>query len=123
MSVKEEAERRFDAARLRRAFENKDLEAMLDLYTEDAQYRAISKASPPRQAHALRGRERIGELLQEVFGRDLTMEVKNIVVEGDHLAYEEECTYSDGNKVHSITMADLDGGRITRQTTVEAWDE
>lgn len=54
---------------------------------------------------------------------EMTHELRNVVVEGNHAAYEELCTYPDGTQVLGIAMLDLENGRIRRQTTVEVWDE
>ncbi|MBB4932443.1 ketosteroid isomerase-like protein/quercetin dioxygenase-like cupin family protein [Lipingzhangella halophila] len=123
MSIKEETPHRFNAGELRHALEDKDLDAMLGLFTNDAEYRIVSKSSPPSSPHVLRGRDQIGEFIRDVFSRDLNHELKNVVVEGDHVAYEDLCTYGDGTRVIGVCMADLDNGRISRVTDVESWDE
>jgi ketosteroid isomerase-like protein len=123
MAIREEAGRRFDAGELRHALEDKDLDAMLALFTDDAEYRMVSKTSPPSSPRVLRGRDEIGELMRDIFSRDLSHELQNVVVESDHVAFEDLCTYADGSKVVGISMADLVNGRISRITDVQAWDE
>ncbi|ASU86195.1 polyketide cyclase [Nocardiopsis gilva YIM 90087] len=123
MSIMEEAGQRFDTGQLRHAVEDKDLDAMLALFTDDAEYRIISKGSPPSSPQVLHGRDEIGELMRDIFSRDLSHKLQNVVVEGDHVAFEEVCTYGDGTRVVGMSMADLVNGRIRRVTDIEAWDD
>ncbi|QVQ50895.1 nuclear transport factor 2 family protein [Spiractinospora alimapuensis] len=123
MSVTEESGAGFDTATLRHAIEDRDVDAMLGMLAEDAEVRTVNRNAPPGAPVALHGRFEIEGALRDVFGREMTHELRNVVVEGNHAAYEELCTYPDGTQVLGITMLDLENGRIRRQTTVEAWDE
>ncbi|MBB6171967.1 putative cupin superfamily protein [Nocardiopsis mwathae] len=122
MAVKEEAGQRFDVDGLRHALEDKDLDAMMSLFTEDAEYRIISQSSPPSAPRVLRGRGEIGDLMRDVFSRDLDHRLQNAVVGGGHVAFEDLCTYSDGTQVAGMAMADVVDGRMSRVTDIEAWD-
>jgi hypothetical protein len=53
----------------------------------------------------------------------MTHEVAFSVAEGSQLAFSQACTYPDGAKVFCLAMVELKGGRIARQTLVQAWDE
>ncbi|GAA3729819.1 ketosteroid isomerase-like protein [Spinactinospora alkalitolerans] len=123
MSIMEERKQPFDVAELRHAIEDRDAEAMLRLFADDAEMRIVNRNSPPRAPQTLRGRDQISEALRDVYGREMRHELRNVVVQDDHAAYEELCTYPDGTKVLGIMMVDLANGRIMRQTGVEAWDE
>jgi hypothetical protein len=39
------------------------------------------------------------------------------------VAFNEVCEYPDGTRVLCAAMLEVEDGRITRQTNVEAWDE
>lgn len=108
---------------LRHAIEDRDAEALVRTFADDADYVMVDQTRPPSAPMALHGRTRIEETLREVFARDMTHELERCVVEGDHAAYTERCTYPDGTKVMAMSMLDLRDGRIVRQTTVQAWDE
>ena len=45
------------------------------------------------------------------------------VTEGNKLAFTQACTYPDGAKVFCMAVLELDDGKITHQTVVQAWDE
>ncbi|WP_393916251.1 nuclear transport factor 2 family protein [Halostreptopolyspora alba] len=123
MTVEKEAGPRLDVDTLRHAVEDRDSEAMLSLFTEDAEYELINRNAPPGSPHALHGREEIGAAVRDVFSRDMTHELVSVVIEEDHAAYEELCTYPDGSRVLAIAMLDLTDGRIASCRTIEAWDE
>jgi hypothetical protein len=46
-----------------------------------------------------------------------------VSADGSHAAYLEQCRYPDGTRVLSTSMLDLRDGRITTQTSLQAWDE
>jgi ketosteroid isomerase-like protein len=113
----------FQAETLRRGIEERDVAALLSLYTEDAELRMIDRTSPPSTPRVLCGREEIGAMLYDVCSREMTHTLDRLVVQGDTAAYMESCRYPDGTRVLYSGMLDLVDGRITRQTGVQAWDE
>jgi hypothetical protein len=71
----------------------------------------------------MQGREAIGEMLDDVYSRDMTHKLERCVVQGDQVAYTESCEYPDGMRVMSESMATLRDGKISEQTMIEAWDD
>jgi hypothetical protein len=53
----------------------------------------------------------------------MTHRVETGVSDGDRLALTQSCAYPDGMKVYCSAMIELKGGKIARQTVVQAWDE
>ena len=53
----------------------------------------------------------------------MTHNVEAAIVQGNRLAFNENCAYPDGTKVFCSASADLTDGKIAIQTTVQAWDE
>jgi hypothetical protein len=54
----------------------------------------------------------------------LQMSSQNVLIaEGNRLAFTQACAYPDGAKVFCVAMLELEGGKIARQTVVQAWDE
>src|SRR5690606_748548 len=119
----QEAQRPFDSELLRHAIEDGDLDAMLGQFTEDADLEMIDRRTPPSAPMTLHGREAIGDMLREVYSRPMAHRLDRCIVQGDHVAYEETCTYPDGTKVTSMSMLELSDGKIARQISVQAWDE
>ncbi len=108
---------------LRRAGEQRDPDAMLELYADDAEVRIVDRNTPPSSPHVLRGKEEIAEYLRDVFGRDMTHTIENEVVGEDRVAFNVACEYPDGLKVLTATTLEVRDGKISRQVSVEAWDE
>jgi SnoaL-like domain len=112
-----------DLEALRRAAEGKDPEAMLSLYADDAEYVRVDRNSTPSSPMALRGKEKVGEYLRDVFSRDMTHRIENEVVGEDRAAFNWACEYPDGTKVLAAETVELRDGKIVRQVSVQAWDE
>jgi hypothetical protein len=53
----------------------------------------------------------------------MTHTVEGGIADGDRLAFTQSCAYPDGMKVFCSAMLELKGGKIVRQTVVQAWDE
>jgi hypothetical protein len=45
------------------------------------------------------------------------------VADKSRIAFTQSCAYPDGAKVFCMAIVELDGGKIARQTAVQAWDE
>jgi hypothetical protein len=114
----------FELDLLRRGVEERDPEAMLSLYADDAELVEVDRTNPPKAPRVFRGKEAIGAHLRDVCARDMTHRLERPVIAADRIAYSEACRYADGTGVLCMTTADLDaGGKIARQVAVTAWDE
>ncbi|HEY7593387.1 MAG TPA: nuclear transport factor 2 family protein [Actinophytocola sp.] len=113
----------FAVERFRRGIEERDTNALLSMYADDAEIRIVDRTSPPSGPRVLRGRQAIAEYLTDVNGRDMTHELERVVAQPDGVAYLEACRYADGTRVLCSAVLDLAGGRIVRQSGVQAWDE
>jgi SnoaL-like domain len=112
-----------DFEALRRAAEDKDAEALANFYAEDAEVRIVNRETPPSSPHVLRGRGRIAEYLKDVCGRDVKSRIEDEVVGEERIAFNEACEYPDKTRVLSATTLEVQDGKISRQVSVEAWDE
>ena len=108
---------------LRRAGEQRDPDAMLELYADDAEVRIIDRHTPPSSPRVLRGKEEIAEYLRDVFGRDMTHTIENEVVGEDRVAFNVACEYPDGTRVLAAQNLEVRDGKIVREVEVVAWDE
>jgi ketosteroid isomerase-like protein len=111
-----------DADALRRAFSDRDADALLALYADDATVELVDHVNRPSAARHLRGRDELRAHLQDVFGRDMTHAVDIVAAAPDALGYVVRCTYPDGTKVVCAASAELRDGRIVREVGVQAWD-
>jgi ketosteroid isomerase-like protein len=112
-----------DFAALKRAVEERDAEAQLALYADDAEVRLVDRVNTPRSPRVLRGREEIRDWLEDICARDMTHVVQTPVLGEDALAFIEVCRYPDGTNVLCVTVAELSDRRIVRQVAIQAWDE
>jgi len=113
----------FDIDVFRRAVEDGDTDTLVGQFAEDADMETVDRRTPPSAPTVLHGRASIEEQIRQVYSMDLDHEVLECVTDGDHAAYTELCTYPDGLAVRSISMLDLEDGRIVHQSMVQAWDE
>ncbi|MER6980363.1 nuclear transport factor 2 family protein [Streptomyces carpinensis] len=113
----------FDTEALRRGIEGQTASTLLSLYADDAEIRIVDRDTQPSRPKVLRGREEIGSMLEDVYGRDMTHRLEQCVVQGDHAAFVESCAYPDGVRVLAESMISLRDGKITDQVLIQAWDE
>ena len=114
---------KLDIEDLRRAQEQRDLDAMLDLYAEDAEIRIVNRNTPPSSPYVLRGKEEIAEYLRDVFSRDMSHSIENEIVGDDRLVYNVAYEYPDGTRVLASENLEMRHGKVVRQVEVVAWDE
>ncbi|TCJ16404.1 nuclear transport factor 2 family protein [Rubrobacter taiwanensis] len=112
-----------DFEEMRRAIEECDAEALIGLYAGGAEMKIVNKNTTPNSPRILRGKEEIAGYLRDVCGREMTHRVENAVIGEDRAAFTEACEYPGGMKVLAATTLEVWNGRISRQLTVEAWDE
>jgi hypothetical protein len=114
----------FDLAAFKRAVESGwDLEALLPLYDEDAEYVIVDKNNPPSSPRVIKGRMAIGEYLKEAPSHGLTSRIDHAVRSDELVALTFNCRYPEGTRVLCNSMLELDHGLVVRQTDVQAWDE
>ncbi|HEY2602226.1 MAG TPA: nuclear transport factor 2 family protein [Thermoleophilaceae bacterium] len=112
----------FDPQTVRRATEERDAEALLALYADDAQIEVVDSEHQPSSPQIARGKAEIGELLRDVAGRDMTHRVEGLALDGDKLAFTVRCAYPDGTLVLCMASAQIEDGKIVRQTNLQVWD-
>ena len=117
--------------RIRRALEDRDLDALAALYSEDATLEEVSNLNPPSHPAVARGREAIllrlrQEMLHDpVSGWSRNLESATLVdgVETEEaVAFVEVRTYAAGDRAQAVHVARKHGGRIDRDRMVIAWD-
>jgi ketosteroid isomerase-like protein len=117
--------------RIRRALDDKDLDALAELYTEDATLEEVSSLSPPSHPVVLHGRDAIRarlhrEILEDpISGWTRQLESATLVdglETADAVAFTELRTYAAGDKAVAQHVAHKHGGRIERDRVVCAWD-
>jgi ketosteroid isomerase-like protein len=110
-------------ADLKRAIEGRDGAALAGLYAANAVVRIIDRDNPPSKPRELKGKAAIASFYEDVCGRNMSHKLEDGIAEGDRIAFTQSCAYPDGTKVFCSAMLELEDGKITRQTVVQAWDE
>jgi hypothetical protein len=114
----------FSTETLRQGIEGDKAANLLSLYADDAELRIVDRNTQPSNPRVLHGRSEIGELLEDVYSRDIkTHKLEKCIMQGDQVAYTESCEYSDGVRVFSESMITLRDGKIAEQIMLQAWDE
>jgi hypothetical protein len=113
----------FDTEALRRGIEGHSATDLLSLYADDAELRIVDRNTQPSHPMVKHGRGEIADMLNDVYGRDMTHKLEECIIQGDHVAYTESCEYPDGARVLAASMMSLRNGKIVEQTLLQAWDE
>ncbi|MFE6869124.1 nuclear transport factor 2 family protein [Kitasatospora sp. NPDC057692] len=113
----------FDVRALREGIERADARALLALYADDAELRVVDRKTQPSHPLVMHGRDEIGAMLDDLYARETSHTLEQVVVQADRLAFLESCRYPDGVRVLVSSTAELRDGRIVDQTSVQAWDE
>jgi ketosteroid isomerase-like protein len=110
-------------AGIKRAIETRDGRALTNFYTDDAVLQIVDRNNPPSKPREVKGKTAIGTFWDDICSRAMTHQVESSVVDGNQLAFSQACAYPDGLKVLCMALCELKGGKIARQTVVQAWDE
>jgi len=110
-------------ADLKYAIEARDGAALAGLYAEDAVMRIIDRNNPPSRPREIKGKAAIAAFHDDVCSRAVTYTIEAGVADGARLAFTQSCAYPDGVKAFCSAMIELKGGKIVRETVVQAWDE
>jgi ketosteroid isomerase-like protein len=108
---------------LKQAIEGRDAKTLASFYAEDALVRVIDRDNPPSKPRELEGKAAIAAYYNDVCGRAMTHRIDSAVADGKTMAFTQACAYPDGTKVFCAVMLELNGGKIIRQTAVQAWDQ
>lgn len=110
-------------AAIKQAIETRDGRMLASLYAEDALLRIVDRNNPPSKPREVKGKAAIGTFWDDICSRAMTHRVETSIAQGNQLAFSQACAYPDGMKVLCLAICDLKGGKIARQTVVQAWDE
>ncbi len=113
----------FDLSTLTRAIEERDAEAQLAMYAQDATVTIADRVTQPGEPRVLHNRGEIATWITDTCARDMTHVVGQTVQDASGAAFTNACRYPDGTNVLCATVLELSGGLIAHQTVVQAWDE
>ena len=111
----------FDFAAFKRAFESQDADAWLAFYA-DAEWFEYRHNAPPRAPNRMVGKQQIGDFLRRVKASNVKLSIGDEVIGDTRAAFCVTVVMASGKRIIENIIVHLDGGKITRQTDVEAWD-
>jgi ketosteroid isomerase-like protein len=110
-------------AAIKQAIESRDGRMLAGFYADDALLRIVDRNNPPSKPREVKGRTAITTFWDDICSRAMTHRVETSIENGTQLAFSQACAYPDGMKVLCLALCELKGGKIVRQTVVQAWDE
>jgi ketosteroid isomerase-like protein len=111
------------SAAIKQAIETRDGRMLSSFYADDALLRIVDRNNPPSKPREVKGRTAITTFWDDICSRAMTHRVETSIADGNRLAFSQACAYPDGMKVLCLALCELKGGKIARQTVVQAWDE
>ncbi|TJW06433.1 MAG: nuclear transport factor 2 family protein [Mesorhizobium sp.] len=105
---------------IKQSIETRDAKMLSSFYADDALLRIVDRNNPPSKPREVRGKMAIATFWDDICGRAMTHRVDTSIADADSLAFSQACAYPDGMKVFCASVAELKGGRIARQTVVQA---
>jgi ketosteroid isomerase-like protein len=111
-----------DLETLRRGYEEWDVEALLDLYSDDVELIQIDRDHPPSSPRARRGKDIFRGMLEHCAAAGVKATVENGVAGEGRAAATITCEFPGGRRVVANSMFDLEGGRIVRELDVLSGD-
>ena len=112
----------FDAATLRRAYQDRDASLLTPLYADDAVIEIVDREHPPSTPLRYSGREEIRAHVEDVASRDMSHSVRHALSDGDSASLWIDCEYPDGTRVRCAGAIELRDGKIVHEDVVQEWD-
>ena len=112
----------FDLDTYKRAFEEWDIETILDLYAEDVELVQIDRDNPPSSPRVRQGKEVFRGMFEHCAGAGVKASVENLVPGTERVAATVTCAFPGGRKVVANGIFELEDGRIVRELQVVSGD-
>ena len=112
-----------DMDSLRTAIESRDADGVTAWYADDAVLTILDRDHPPAAPAVYAGLTAIRAYYQDVCGRNIQHEVRDLVATQDGIAFTQHCRYPEGAGVLCVTVARTHDNKISTQTAVQVWDD
>jgi hypothetical protein len=112
----------FDIASFKRAYEEWDIETLLDLYADELELVQIDRDNPPSAPRTRHGRDGLRGMLEHCAGAGVVVTVENGVAGRERAAATITCQFPGGRKVLANAILELADGRIVRELDVLSGD-
>jgi ketosteroid isomerase-like protein len=111
-----------DIGAFRRAYEQWDIDALLDLYADDVEVIQIDRDNPPSSPKVRQGKDVLRGMFEHCASAGVRASVENTVVDDSRAAATVTCEFPGGRKVVANGIFDLEDGRIVRERDVVSGD-
>jgi ketosteroid isomerase-like protein len=112
----------FDVATLKRAYEEWDIEALLDLYADDFELIQVDRDNPPSAPRARQGKDLFKGMLEHCAGAGVKATVEHVVADDRRAAATITCEFPGGRKVLANAIFEVENGRVVRELDVLSGD-
>ena len=113
---------RFDLDAFERAYEEWDIEALLDLYADEVELIQIDRDNPPSSPRVRHGKEVLKGMFEHCAAAGVKATVENTVAGEDRAAATITCEFPGGRKVLANGILEIEDGRIVRERDVLSGD-
>ena len=113
---------RLDLEAFQRAYEEWDIDTLLDLYADDIELVQIDRDHPPSSPRVRHGRDVLRGMFEHCAAAGVTATVEHTVADANLAAATVTCAFPNGRKVTANTILELDRGRIVRERAIQAGD-
>jgi ketosteroid isomerase-like protein len=112
----------FDFEAFKRAYEEWDIEALLDFYADDVELVQMDRDNPPSAPRVRHGKEVFSGMFEHCAAAGVKAAVEHAIAGDDRAAATVTCEFPGGRKVLANTIFELEDGRIVREREVLAGD-
>ena len=112
----------FDIEVFKRAYEEWDIEALLDFYADDVELVQIDRDNPPSAPRVRHGKEIFKGMFEHCAAAGVKVTVEHTIAAQDRAAATVTCEFPGGRKVLANAIFELEDGCIVRERNVLAGD-
>ena len=112
----------FDVTTFRRAYEDWDIEALLELYADHVELIQIDRDNPPSSPRTRHGRDVLRGMLEHCAAAGVVATVENTVGDRSRAAATITCEFPGGRRVLANAILEVEDGRIVRELDVLSGD-
>jgi ketosteroid isomerase-like protein len=112
----------FDLDAFKRAYEQWDIEALLEHYADDVELVQIDRDNPPSKPRVRQGKEVFRGMFGHCAAAGVDVMVDNTIAGHDRAAATVTCRFPGGRTVIANSILELRDGRIVRERDVVAGD-
>jgi ketosteroid isomerase-like protein len=106
----------------KRAYEEWDIDALLDMYADEVELVQIDRDHPPSAPRTRIGKDVLRGMFQHCASAGVKATVENTVADAERAAGTITCEFPGGRRVLANAILELEDGRIVRELDVVSGD-